>query len=273
MGGSTADASQPARVFRHVASPAASTVGLSASGTHSLRPTSPAAGLSTSGIHTPHHAGAVPSAVDGSVLRASAATVEPAAVAVPNIGPSSLRSRAAGSSASQPSAAAHVASTMARFVLPKARTAAAEPSCKEGSLTSTSSAFGAAAADLACKKGSFTSTSSSPLRIEAAEAAAEREAALMQQAALEKDAALRAVREQAAREHVSRTVPEERVIVVKYDDTRWTGTYSHGLRGSPVRMITEKKKQVHAKPSSDPRVDAEQRHKKRLARLARQLGE
>ena len=75
------------------------------------------------------------------------------------------------------------------------------------------------------------------------------------------------------RTYVSRTMPEERVIVVKYDDTRWTGTYSHGLRGSPVRMITEKKKQVHDKPSSDPRIDAEQRHKKRLARLARQLGE
>ena len=51
MGDSSAGASQPARVFRHVASPSSSTVGLSASGTHA-RPTSPAAGLSASGIHT-----------------------------------------------------------------------------------------------------------------------------------------------------------------------------------------------------------------------------
>ena len=74
------------------------------------------------------------------------------------------------------------------------------------------------------------------------------------------------------RTYVSRTTPKERVIVVQYDDTRWVGTYSHGLSGSPVRMLMEKKKQVHAKPSEDPRVDAEQRQRKRLARLARQLG-
>ena len=74
------------------------------------------------------------------------------------------------------------------------------------------------------------------------------------------------------RTYVSRTMPRERVIVVKYDDTRWTGTFSHGLLGSPVRLLKEKEKQVHVKPSEDPRVDAEQRQQKRLARLARQLG-
>ena len=75
-----------------------------------------------------------------------------------------------------------------------------------------------------------------------------------------------------ARTYVSRAAVKERMIVVKYDDIRWTGTYLHGLRDSPVRLIREKEKQIHITPSADPREDAAQRKQKRLARIARQLG-
>lgn len=74
------------------------------------------------------------------------------------------------------------------------------------------------------------------------------------------------------RTFVSRTKQPERMIIVKYDDERWTKLYQHGLRGSPVRLAKEKvSKPIQQQRTKDFRHVAEERRLKRMERLKKQL--
>jgi hypothetical protein len=74
------------------------------------------------------------------------------------------------------------------------------------------------------------------------------------------------------RTFVSRTKQPERMIIVKYDDERWTKLYQHGLRGSPVRLAREKvSKPIQQQRTTDFRHIAEERRLKRMERLKKQL--
>ena len=62
------------------------------------------------------------------------------------------------------------------------------------------------------------------------------------------------------------------MIIVEYDDKRWTGTYLHGLRDSPVRLLQAKKKQaVKPKHIGDPRDEAARKRALRLEREKNRL--